>query len=156
AGAAAVMIGYERPLAAGAAALGIVAVLIGGEFAVFRVAGWLVDGIYAGASGLLTFGVMLTEHLRAAQAERRRLDAELADQRERNARLAGELEAARAIQMGLLPRLVPASADRGGELCQRRPRRAVSRAAGREAAPPRHRWWAAARRPRAVLVPDRP
>ena len=36
--------------------------LIGGEFAVFRVAGWLVDGIYAGASGLLTFGVMLTEN----------------------------------------------------------------------------------------------
>src|SRR5207244_5774250 len=52
------------------------------------------------------------EHWRAAQAEQRRLDAELAQQRERNARLSGELEAARAIQMGLLPRRFPAFTDR--------------------------------------------
>ena len=113
AGAAAIgLIGYGRPLVAGATALGFVALLIGGEFALFRIAGWLVDGTYAGATALVTFAVMLTEHLRAAQAARRRLDAELARQRERNARLAGELDAARAIQMGLLPRRFPAFTDR--------------------------------------------
>jgi serine phosphatase RsbU (regulator of sigma subunit) len=113
AGAAAIgLIGYGRPLVAIATALGLVAGLIGGEFALFRLAGWLVDGTYAGATALATFGVMLTEHLRAAQAARRRLDAELAQQRERNARLAGELDAARAIQMGLLPRRFPAFTDR--------------------------------------------
>jgi serine phosphatase RsbU (regulator of sigma subunit)/CHASE2 domain-containing sensor protein len=113
AGAAAIgLVGYGRPLVAGATALGFVALLIGGEFALFRIAGWLVDGTYAGATVLATFGVMLTEHLRAAQAVRRRLDAELAQQRERNARLAGELDAARAIQMGLLPRRFPAFTDR--------------------------------------------
>lgn len=113
AGAASIgLIGYHRPLLAAATAVGFVGLLIGGEFAVFRLAGWLVDGTYAGATALVTFAVMLTEHLRAAQAARRRLDAELAQQRERNARLAGELDAARAIQMGLLPRRFPAFTDR--------------------------------------------
>jgi adenylate cyclase len=113
AGAAAIgLIGYGRPLVAAATALGLVGVLIGGEFALFRLAGWLVDGTYAGGTVLVTFAVMLTEHLRAAQAARRQLDAELAQQRERNARLAGELDAARAIQMGLLPRRFPAFTDR--------------------------------------------
>src|SRR5262249_32265080 len=61
AGAAAIgLVGYERPLVAGAAALGLVALLVGGEFALFRFAGWLVDGVYAAASAIVTFGVMLT------------------------------------------------------------------------------------------------
>lgn len=106
------LLGYRRPLAAAGAVFGVGIALVGGEFALFRLAGWLVDGVYAGTTALLTFGVMLAEHLRTAQAERRQLDRELADQRERNARLAGELEAARAIQMGLLPRRFPAFTER--------------------------------------------
>jgi adenylate cyclase len=106
------LLGYSRPLAAAAAVFGVAAALVGGELALFRFAGWLVDGVYAGATALVTFGIMLAEHLRAAQATRRRLDRELAAQRERNARLAGELEAARAIQMGLLPRRFPAFTER--------------------------------------------
>jgi serine phosphatase RsbU (regulator of sigma subunit) len=106
------LLGYGRPLAAATAIFGVAATLVCGEFAVFRFAGWLVDGVYAGATALVTFGIMLAEHLRAAQAARRRLDRDLALQRERNARLAGELEAARAIQMGLLPRRFPAFTER--------------------------------------------
>src|SRR5439155_2059311 len=106
------LISYDHPYIAGVAALGLVAVLIGGEFLVFRLARWQIDGIYAAATGLMTFGVMLADHLRIAQAARRRLDAELAEQRERNARMAGELEAARAIQMGLLPRRFPVFTER--------------------------------------------
>jgi adenylate cyclase len=105
-------LGYDRPFVAAAALLGLVASLIGGEFAFFCFAGWLVDGFYAGATALATLGVMLANHLRATHALRRQLDAELGGERERNARLAGELEAARAIQMGLLPRRFPVFTER--------------------------------------------
>jgi serine phosphatase RsbU (regulator of sigma subunit) len=101
-----------RPFVAGAAVVGLSVTLIGGELALFRFASFLVDGLYASATALATFGVMLMEHLRAVQAARRALDVELAQQRERNARLAGELEAARAIQMGLLPRRFPVFTER--------------------------------------------
>jgi adenylate cyclase len=106
------LIGFGRPFIAGAAVLGFAAALIGGEFALFRFTSFLIDGLFAATTALATFGVMLMEHLRALQAARRALDAELAQQRERNARLAGELEAARAIQMGLLPRRFPVFTDR--------------------------------------------
>jgi adenylate cyclase len=106
------LIGSGRPFAAAAAVLGLAATLIGGELALFRLAGLLIDGFYASATTLATFGVMLMEHLRSLQAVRRALDSELAQQRERNARLAGELEAARAIQMGLLPRRFPVFTER--------------------------------------------
>ena len=106
------LLGYDRPFVAATALLGLVAALAAGEFAFFRFAGWLVDGFYAGATALATLGVMLANHLRATHALRRQLDAELGGERERNARLAGELEAARAIQMGLLPRRFPVFTDR--------------------------------------------
>jgi adenylate cyclase len=106
------LLGYDRPFVAAAAVLGLVAVLASGEFALFRFAGWLVDGFYAGATALATLGVMLADHLRTTHALRRELDAELGTERERNARLAGELEAARAIQMGLLPRRFPVFTER--------------------------------------------
>jgi adenylate cyclase len=106
------LLGYDRPFVAAAAVLGLAAILAGGEFALFRIAGWLVDGFYAGATALATLGVMLADHLRATHALRRQLDAELGEERERNARLGGELEAARAIQMGLLPRRFPVFTDR--------------------------------------------
>jgi len=50
--------------------------------------------------------------LRAAQAARRRLAAELERERETKARLEGELNAARAIQMGLVPRKFPPFPER--------------------------------------------
>jgi sigma-B regulation protein RsbU (phosphoserine phosphatase) len=55
---------------------------------------------------------MLGGHLRAAQAARRRLAEELERQRELTARMEGEMAAARAIQMGLLPHRFPAFPER--------------------------------------------
>jgi serine phosphatase RsbU (regulator of sigma subunit) len=55
---------------------------------------------------------MLSENLRVAEAGRRRLAAELQHEREMEARLDGELNAARAIQLGLLPRHFPGPPDR--------------------------------------------
>jgi adenylate cyclase len=106
------LVRYDNPQVAAAVAVGIVAVLIGGEFAAFRFAGWLIDGIYPAIVALLTFGVMLGGQLRATQAARRRLAQELEQERERTARMEGELAAARAIQMGLLPHTFPAFPER--------------------------------------------
>ncbi|HXQ53111.1 MAG TPA: SpoIIE family protein phosphatase [Stellaceae bacterium] len=91
---------YRRPLMA-LALLGIVVVAcFGMEFASFRAARLLVDGIYPSLAAMLTFGVMLSANLRAAQSALER-------ERDQRARLEGELSAARAIQMGLLPRPLP-------------------------------------------------
>jgi serine phosphatase RsbU (regulator of sigma subunit) len=106
------LIRYENPRLAAVGALGIAAILLGGEFAAFRFAGWLVDGIYAAGISFLTFGAMLGGHLRATQAARRRLADELEHERQVTARLEGELTAARAIQMGLLPHHFPPFPER--------------------------------------------
>jgi adenylate cyclase len=103
---------YDNPPIAAAAALGIAIILVVGEFAAFRFAGWLVDGIYPAVVVLLTFGAMLGGHLRATQAARRRLAEELEHERQVTARMEGELAAARAIQMGLLPHRFPAFPER--------------------------------------------
>jgi serine phosphatase RsbU (regulator of sigma subunit)/CHASE2 domain-containing sensor protein len=106
------LIRYDTPRLATLGALGIAALLVAGEFAAFRFAGWLVDGIYPAGVSLLTFGAMLGGHLRATQAARRRLADELEHERQVTARLEGELTAARAIQMGLLPHHFPAFPER--------------------------------------------
>ena len=77
-----------------------------------RFAGWLVDGIYPAGAALASFGAMLGGSLRAAQAARRRLAAELDTEREAKARLEGEFAAARAVQMSLLPHRFPAFPER--------------------------------------------
>ena len=103
---------YDSPAVAGGVAVGIVVGLLGGEFAAFRFAGWLVDGSYPAVVALLTFGTMLGGNLRATQMARRRLAEELEHERQVTARLEGELAAARAIQMGLLPHRFPAFPER--------------------------------------------
>ncbi|MGE5270814.1 MAG: CHASE2 domain-containing protein [Thiohalocapsa sp.] len=103
---------YESPRLAAAAAFAIILVLVAGEFALFRFAGWLVDGMYPATVALLIFGVMLSGHLRATQNARRRLAQELEHERQVTARLEGELTAARAIQMGLLPHRFPPFPER--------------------------------------------
>ena len=104
---------YDSPRGATGAALGIAAILLGGEFALFHFASWLVDGIYPAGIALLTFGAMLGGHLRATQAAQRRLADELDRERQLIARMEGELAAARAIQMGLVPHHFPAFPERG-------------------------------------------
>ena len=106
------LVRYDSPPLATGTALGIAASMIAGEFAVFRFAGWLIDGIYPAAIALLAFGAMLGGHLRATQIARRRLAEELEHERQVTARMEGELAAARAIQMGLLPHRFPAFPER--------------------------------------------
>jgi serine phosphatase RsbU (regulator of sigma subunit)/CHASE2 domain-containing sensor protein len=96
---------YGRPVRAVVIALAGVAGLIGLELALFGLAGVLFDGTYPAVTLLAAFGVMLVGTLRAAEAE-------LAREREAKQRYEGELAAAQAIQMGLLPRRFPAFPDR--------------------------------------------
>jgi adenylate cyclase len=103
---------YRNPRVAIGGMLGLAALSLLSGFACFRIAGLLLDGVYPAVSSLASFGVMLGAGLRAAEAARRRLAAELERERELKARLEGELAAARAIQMGLLPRRFPAFPER--------------------------------------------
>ncbi|MFZ2061150.1 MAG: CHASE2 domain-containing protein [Candidatus Binatus sp.] len=103
---------YQNPRVAGAALLCIVAILFGSALASFKFSKLLLDGIYPALSSVMVFGVMLSENLRVAEAGRRRLASELQHEREVEARLDGELNAARAIQLGLLPRHFPGPPDR--------------------------------------------
>jgi serine phosphatase RsbU (regulator of sigma subunit) len=103
---------YSSPRIAGASLLGIVALLFGSALGSFKFSELLLDGVYPALSSTLVFGVMLSENLRITEAGRRRLASELQHEREIEARLDGELNAARAIQIGLLPRHFPGPPER--------------------------------------------
>jgi adenylate cyclase len=98
---------YEAPTVAAGGTAALVAALLGGEFALFRLGGVLVDASYPALTAIVGFAAMLGGNLRAAQRARRRLAVELEREREARARIDGELAAARAIQMGLLHRHFP-------------------------------------------------
>lgn len=78
------------------------AMFAAGGFA-FLFTGMLIDTASPAAGGIAVFGVALGATLVESERQRRRLRAELQTQREAAARLAGELEAARRVQMGMLP-----------------------------------------------------
>jgi adenylate cyclase len=103
---------YQHPRTAAALFLCIVAVLFATALSSFKFSKLLLDGIYPALSSALVFGVMLSENLRVAEAGRRRLASELQHEREMEARLDGELNAARSIQLGLLPRHFPGPPER--------------------------------------------
>jgi len=103
---------YENPRMAAVMFLCIVAILFASAVGSFKFSKLLLDGIYPALSSALVFGVMLSENLRVAEAGRRRLAFELQHEREMEARLDGELNAARAIQLGLLPRHFPGPPER--------------------------------------------
>ena len=96
---------YERPVRAVAIALAIVGASFGLELLLFRFAGFLFDSTFPVLTLVAALGVMLVASLRASQAE-------LVREREATQRIEGELSAAQAIQMGLLPRRFPAFPDR--------------------------------------------
>ncbi len=102
---------YRRPSAAIAFVTAVAIVLLMGEFTAFRLFKLLFSTIYPALSTLVVFGVMLGSNLRSAEAARRRLSAALDQEREMEARIDGELKAASAIQMGLLPRRFPEAPD---------------------------------------------
>lgn len=65
--------------------------------------GWLIDVASPTAAAALVFALMLTLALGQTQRQRRTLAVELGVSRERQARIEGELDAARRIQSGMLP-----------------------------------------------------
>ena len=85
-------------------AIGLGAALLGGSFAAYRHLGLLLDGLTPTLGLGLVFTAALGSALAEADRHRRALRQRLQEEREAAARLAGELEAARRIQLGLLPR----------------------------------------------------
>jgi len=73
-------------------------------FAAYRWAGLLFDASVPGAAMALLFAAMLAETLAEANAQKKSLQDRLQHEREAAARLAGEFDAARRIQVGILPR----------------------------------------------------
>src|ERR1700693_1989914 len=98
---------YRRPSAAIAVVTAVAIALLVGEFASFRFFKLLFSTIYPALSTLVVFAVMLGSNLRSSEAARRRLSDALDQERQMEARIEGELKAAAAIQMGLLPRQFP-------------------------------------------------
>jgi len=76
--------------------VGGVVLLVAGGAAAFRFAGLLFDPILPAMGAVLVFSIMQAGSLAEAQRQRQQL-------REQAARMAGELDAAKRIQMGLLP-----------------------------------------------------
>ncbi len=103
---------YRRPRIASVAFVGLILALFGGAFVCFHFFHLLIDAVCPALASVLTFGVMLAASLRAAEAARRVLAAELKQERAIEARLEGELGAARSIQMGLLPHRFPGPPER--------------------------------------------
>jgi serine phosphatase RsbU (regulator of sigma subunit) len=96
---------YASPVRAVGIAVAIAAALFGVELALFRFADRLFDSTFPVLTLFGALAVMLVGNLRAAQME-------LVREREAKQRVEGELAAAQAIQMGLLPRRFPAFPDR--------------------------------------------
>ena len=85
-------------------ALGLGAALLGGSFVAYRQLAHLFDGLTPALGLGLVYTATLGGALAEADRQRRALRQRLQEEREAAARLAGELEAARRIQLGLLPR----------------------------------------------------
>jgi CHASE2 domain-containing sensor protein/serine phosphatase RsbU (regulator of sigma subunit) len=85
-------------------AVGLGAGLLGGSFLAYRHLGHLFDGLTPALGLGLVYTATLGGALAEADRQRRALRQRLQEEREAAARLAGELEAARRIQVGLLPR----------------------------------------------------
>ena len=85
-------------------ALGLGAGLLGGSFAAYRELAHLFDGLTPALGLGMVYTASLGGALAEADRQRRALRQRLQEEREAAARLAGELEAARRIQLGLLPR----------------------------------------------------
>jgi serine phosphatase RsbU (regulator of sigma subunit)/CHASE2 domain-containing sensor protein len=105
--AGALVVGLTPAVAAVRAALlafGLGALILGGSFAAYRELALLLDGLTPALGLGIVYTVTLGGALAEADRQRRALRQRLQEEREAAARLAGELEAARRIQMGLLPR----------------------------------------------------
>jgi serine phosphatase RsbU (regulator of sigma subunit)/CHASE2 domain-containing sensor protein len=93
-----------HPLSAALLMLVLVALSVLGAFALFRLERVLLDAATPSLYLVLTFGVLLVLSLAESTRQRRSLEGVVQGQRERTARIAGELEAAQRIQTASLPR----------------------------------------------------
>jgi serine phosphatase RsbU (regulator of sigma subunit) len=80
-----------------------VALVVGTGFGLYRRAGLLLDAASPALGLVVVFSAMLGVTLAEADTQRRVLRRQVQQEREAAARVAGELEAARRIQMGILP-----------------------------------------------------
>jgi adenylate cyclase len=94
---------YSRPSLAAIGFVAIAAAVLAATFVSFVWFQILVAGVYAIVSSTIIFGVMLVWSLISTEAGRHRLAVELEHRRQIEARIDGELSAARSLQMGLLP-----------------------------------------------------
>jgi serine phosphatase RsbU (regulator of sigma subunit)/CHASE2 domain-containing sensor protein len=78
------------------AVAGLLVLLVGAGVLAFRHYGLLLDPVWPGIGTLAVFGTVVVGTLSIAERQRRQL-------RDQAARMAGEMDAARRIQMGLLP-----------------------------------------------------
>lgn len=92
-----------RPPLAVAAWLAATGLTLLAGWSAYHYALWLIDPLLPGLGGGAVFGAMLAGSLSETHRQRQRLAAELQTEREAAARMAGELEAARNIQLGMLP-----------------------------------------------------
>ena len=100
---------------AGSAALLLIAgvgALALASFEAFYAQRLLFDAATPAIGLLLVFGVLLVSTLAEATRQRKLLERAVAEERERNARIGGELEAARRIQTASLPRADLMATDR--------------------------------------------
>jgi serine phosphatase RsbU (regulator of sigma subunit)/CHASE2 domain-containing sensor protein len=92
------------PIAAsGLLGAGVLAAVLGGGVLAYLGAGILLDALVPALGLVLVFAAILAATLAEAQRQRRALDRQLREQRDAALRVAGELQAARRIQMGILP-----------------------------------------------------
>ncbi len=93
-----------KPRNATLLALGGTAALFAASYLAFRGDRLLFDAATPGVCLLLLFGMLLVLTLTEAYGQRRSLERVVQRQREESARIAGELDAAKRIQMATLPR----------------------------------------------------
>jgi serine phosphatase RsbU (regulator of sigma subunit) len=91
--------------------LASIAALFGVSYAAFRAERLLLDAATPAACLLFVYGVLLVLTLTDANRQRRALERVVQRQREEGARIAGELDAAKRIQMAALPRPEALHAD---------------------------------------------
>jgi adenylate cyclase len=103
-----VLVPALRPRASLALYTVLVALLLGVGFALFRGQGLVLDAALPVLGATLVYGALLAGTLADADLHQRQLTRALARERQTAERLSGELEAARRIQLGILP---PASGD---------------------------------------------
>jgi adenylate cyclase len=90
--------------AAALVGFGSLALMVASGFLAFRLQRLLFDAATPGVCLTFLFGVLLVRTLTEATRQRKTLERLVQEQRERNARIAGELDAAKRVQIATLPR----------------------------------------------------